>query len=85
VSKTKIITGRVKWFSTEKGYGFIEPDPNFGDPDAFVHISAVEKASMPPPKEGDRLAYELVPSRNGKVSAENLAWLRDVAGDIKHD
>ncbi|TCS64945.1 cold-shock protein [Varunaivibrio sulfuroxidans] len=63
-------TGSVKWFNATKGFGFINPDD--GDQDAFVHISAVERAGLSGLREGQRLEYELVEGRNGKVSAENL-------------
>jgi CspA family cold shock protein len=62
--------GRVKWFNQTKGYGFIQPE--IGGPDVFVHISAVEKAGYAGLAEGARVSYELIPSRNGKTSAENL-------------
>ena len=63
-------TGTVKWFNTVKGYGFISPDD--GGKDAFVHISAVERAGLPGLNEGQRVEYELQPGRNGKSSAQNL-------------
>ena len=63
-------TGTVKWFNAEKGYGFIQPES--GGPDAFVHISAVERAGMDTLREGDRVQYELVRGNNGKSSAEEL-------------
>lgn len=63
-------TGTVKWFNATKGYGFITPDQ--GGPDAFVHISAVERAGMDTLREGDRVEYELVRGRNGKSAADNL-------------
>ena len=63
-------TGTVKWFNATKGYGFIQPEG--GGPDAFVHISAVERAGLDTLHEGQRVQYELVPGRNGKSSAENL-------------
>jgi CspA family cold shock protein len=63
-------TGTVKWFNSVKGYGFITPDE--GGKDAFVHISAVERAGLHSLSEGQRVAYELQPGRNGKSSAENL-------------
>ena len=62
--------GTVKWFNPTKGYGFIEPGD--GSMDAFVHISAVERAGLGELKEGQRLEYELQPGRDGKSSAENL-------------
>ncbi len=62
--------GTVKWFDPIKGYGFIQP--NDGSKDAFVHISAVERAGLSGLREGQKVEYELVPGRNGKSSAENL-------------
>ena len=62
--------GTVKWFNAAKGYGFIEP--NDGSKDAFVHISAVERAGLTTLNEGQKIEYEVVPGQNGKVSAENL-------------
>ena len=67
-------SGTVKWFNPIKGFGFIQPDD--GSKDAFVHISAVERAGLSSLREGQKVEYELVPGRNGKSSAENL-----VAGD----
>ncbi len=64
-------TGTVKWFNATKGFGFIEPDE--GGADAFVHISAVERAGLSTLKDGQKVSYELVPGRNGKSSAEELA------------
>ena len=63
-------TGTVKWFNAAKGYGFIQPDN--GGPDAFVHISAVERAGLDELREGERVQYELVPGNNGKSAADNL-------------
>jgi CspA family cold shock protein len=62
--------GTVKWFNPTKGFGFITPDE--GGSDAFVHISAVERAGMHSLNEGQRVSYDLEPGRNGKSSAENL-------------
>ena len=62
--------GKVKWFNATKGFGFIEPDE--GGNDAFVHISAVEKAGLRDLREGQTIEYELVPGRNGKEAADNL-------------
>ncbi len=66
-------TGTVKWFNTMKGYGFIQPDD--GSNDAFVHISAVERAGLSDLREGQKVEYEVVPGPNGKSSADNLAVL----------
>ncbi len=63
-------TGTVKWFNPTKGYGFIQPSD--GSKDAFVHISAVERAGLNGLREGPKVEYELVPGRNGKSSADNL-------------
>jgi len=64
-------TGTVKWFNPAKGYGFIEPED--GSNDAFVHISAVERAGLTSLSEGQNVSYELQPGQNGKSSAENLS------------
>ncbi len=63
-------TGTVKFFNAMKGFGFIQRDD--GQPDAFVHISAVERAGMPTLNEGDRLEFELEVDRRGKFAAVNL-------------
>jgi len=64
-------TGTVKWFNSTKGFGFIQPDN--GDVDAFVHISAVERAGMREIVEGQKLSYELErDNKSGKMSAGNL-------------
>ena len=62
--------GTVKWFNSQKGYGFIQPQGG-GGRDVFVHISAVEKAGLPGLNEGQVVEYEEV-SNKGKTSAENL-------------
>jgi CspA family cold shock protein len=64
-------TGTVKFFNAMKGFGFIQRDD--GQPDAFVHISAVERAGMSTLNEGDRLAFELEVDRRGKYAAVNLS------------
>jgi CspA family cold shock protein len=64
-------TGTVKWFNSQKGFGFIQPDD--GSKDVFVHISAVERAGMSGLNEGQKISYDIVAdSRSGKSSAENL-------------
>ncbi|MGP1254122.1 cold-shock protein [Algihabitans albus] len=63
-------TGTVKWFNPTKGYGFIQPDN--GGADAFVHISAVERAGLTTLNEGQKVSYELQQGRNGKSAAEDL-------------
>lgn len=64
-------TGTVKFFNMAKGFGFIEPED--GSKDAFVHISAVERAGLSSLSEGQKVSYELQPGRDGKSSAENLS------------
>jgi CspA family cold shock protein len=64
-------TGTVKWFNSTKGFGFIQPDD--GGADAFVHISAVERAGMREIVEGQKIGYELErDNKSGKMSACNL-------------
>lgn len=62
--------GTVKFFNSTKGFGFITP--NDGGKDAFVHISAVERAGIPSLVEGQKLSYSLETGRDGKVSATDL-------------
>ncbi len=66
----KMAKGTVKWFNPTKGYGFIEPDD--GSKDAFVHISAVEASGLSGLNEGQKVSFELVSGRDGKMAAENL-------------
>ena len=64
-------TGTVKWFNVQKGFGFIAPDD--GGKDAFVHISAVERAGMGHLIEGQKIGFDLIADRkSGKMSADNL-------------
>ena len=66
--------GTVKWFNSQKGFGFIQPDD--GTRDIFVHISAVERAGLRGLHEGQKVTFELVADRRtGKSSAENLQAL----------
>ena len=63
--------GTVKWFNSQKGFGFIQPESGGGD--VFVHISAVERAGMTSLHEGQKLSFELErDNRNGKMSASQL-------------
>lgn len=62
-------TGTVKWFNTQKGFGFIQPDDN--SKDVFVHISAVQAAGMSSLNEGQKVSFEVVQER-GKAAAGNL-------------
>ena len=64
-------TGTVKWFNGQKGFGFIQPEN--GDKDVFVHISAVERAGLATLNEGQKVSFDIVADRRtGKSSAENL-------------
>ena len=63
-------SGTVKWFNSQKGFGFITPEG--GSKDVFVHISAVERAGLQGLNEGQRVQYDLLPGKDGKSSAENL-------------
>lgn len=65
-----MITGTVKFFNADKGYGFIAPES--GGPDAFVHISAVERAGLRTLEKNQRVSYELQQDQRGKTSAVNL-------------
>ena len=62
--------GTVKWFNTQKGYGFIQPDD--GSKDVFVHVSAVERSGIGHLQEGQKLSYELERGQQGKISAVGL-------------
>jgi CspA family cold shock protein len=66
-------TGTVKWFNSQKGYGFIQPDD--GSTDVFVHISAVERSGISYLNEGQKISYEVEAGRNGKSSAVALKAL----------
>jgi CspA family cold shock protein len=68
--ENSMTTGTVKWFNATKGYGFIAPDD--GGKDAFVHISAVERAGLSTLNEGQRVSFDIQRGQNGKTSAENL-------------
>ena len=64
-------TGTVKWFNTQKGYGFIQPDQ--GGKDIFVHISAVERSQLGSLSEGQKIGFELQRDRKtGRESAVSL-------------
>jgi cold shock protein len=67
-------TGTVKWFNSQKGFGFIQPES--GDQDVFVHISAVERAGLSTLNEGQKVSFDIVADRRtGKSAAENLRAL----------
>jgi cold shock protein len=67
--RSEMARGTVKWFNSQKGYGFIQPQG--GGKDVFVHISAVERAGLSSLNEGQAIEYEEVANK-GKTSAENL-------------
>ena len=64
--------GKIKWFNPNKGYGFIEPED--GDKDVFIHISALEKAGIKFLNENQKISYEVNQSK-GKLSAGNIKLL----------
>ena len=66
-------TGTVKWFNATKGFGFIEPES--GGQDVFLHISAVERAGLESPPEGQKVEYDLESGRDGRTSAANLKYV----------
>ena len=72
-------TGTVKFFNEQKGYGFIAPDG--GGQDAFVHITAVERAGMGTLRENQRIGYDLEEDRRGKMAAGNLRAADDADTD----
>ena len=68
-----MINGTVKFFNATKGFGFIQPED--GSKDAFVHVSALERAGISGLAEGQKVSYDLEKGRDGKVSATNLSVL----------
>ena len=72
-------TGTVKFFNETKGYGFIAPDE--GGQDAFVHITAVERAGMGTLRENQRVSYDLEEDRRGKMAAGNLRAADDASAE----
>lgn len=65
-----MINGTVKFYNATKGFGFITPDT--GGKDAFVHVSAIERAGMSSLADGQKVSYDLEQSRDGRESAVNL-------------
>jgi CspA family cold shock protein len=65
--------GTVKWFNTTKGYGFISPED--GGKDVFVHISAVQQSGMETLSDDQKVSFELVEGRDGRMMAANIAHL----------
>ncbi len=66
-------TGTVKWFNASKGFGFINPED--GSKDVFLHISAVERAGLQSPDDGQKVEYELESGKDGRSSAGNLSYI----------
>ena len=66
-------TGTVKWFNATKGFGFIEPEG--GGKDVFLHISAVERAGLASPADGQKVEFDLESGRDGRTSAANLSYI----------
>ena len=65
--------GTVKWFNTQKGYGFINPDEESSD--VFVHITAVQNSGLNGLNEGQRVSYDLAEQRNGRVAAVDISLI----------
>jgi CspA family cold shock protein len=70
MQRTEMTVGTVKWFNSQKGYGFIQPED--GSKDVFVHISAVERSGIGNLFEGQKVSFELERGNQGKTSAVNL-------------
>lgn len=68
-----MIQGTVKFFNSTKGFGFIQPTD--GSKDAFVHVTALERAGISGLAEGQKVSYDLETGRDGKVSATNISLL----------
>jgi CspA family cold shock protein len=68
--EARMALGTVKWFNTQKGFGFIQPDD--GGKDVFVHISAVQRAGLSTLNEGQKIRYEVV-SERGKQAADHIS------------
>jgi CspA family cold shock protein len=75
--------GTVKFFNEQKGYGFIAPEG--GGQDAFVHITAVERAGMRSLRENQRVSYDLQQDNRGKMSATNIQPVEDNAPQAAND
>ena len=63
----------MKWFNATKGFGFIEPDE--GGKDVFLHISAIERAGVQSPNEGQKVQYDMETGRDGRTSAGNISFV----------
>lgn len=65
--------GTVKWFNSTKGFGFIQPDG--GSRDVFLHVSALERAGLQAPADGQKVTYDLEAGRDGRESAVNIKFV----------
>ena len=65
--------GTVKWFNSTKGFGFIQPEN--GNRDVFLYISALERAALQAPADGQKVSYDLETGRDGRESASNVKFL----------
>lgn len=65
--------GTVKWFNATKGYGFIEPED--GGKDVFLHISAIERAGLAAPADGQKVTFDLETGRDGRTSASGIEYV----------
>lgn len=74
-----MLTGTVKWFNSAKGYGFITPD-NGGD-DCFVHVTAIQQSGYKQLVEEQRVQYEMMEGRNGRMVAGNISILDEQPGE----
>jgi CspA family cold shock protein len=70
-----MVTGKVKWFSPEKGYGFITPED--GTKDVFVHYSAIQQDGFRSLQEGAQVSFDVVGDANGRKKASNVSILKD--------
>ena len=68
-----MVNGTVKFFNNDKGYGFIAPDD--GGNDAFVHVTALERAGLSTLSENQKVSYDIEPDKRGKMSAVNIQTL----------
>ena len=73
LEKRLMANGTVKFFNTQKGFGFVTPDD--GGKDAFIHVTALERAGINSLNEGDKISYDLETGRDGKLSATNVKLL----------
>ena len=68
-----VANGTVKWFNSTKGFGFIQPEN--GNRDVFLHISALERAGLQAPADGQKVSFDLETGRDGRESASNIKFV----------